>query len=585
MATRRWALGVLGGLFALSGCSLTGLDEVETVTCEDSNAPCDALNADREGQCEIYQCAPGGLGCALAPADWDRDGVLDVACEGEVAGHDVFDCDDHSAMRSPEVTEAFDAVDNDCDQIIDEGAPMPAPTVVAETQDAALDHVAYTATDEALIITHAGPGVDAGAVLRVASDLSSSGQLLKTSCKGGQGTCNLGEVVSAPAGERLLTALVEFEGCAAGRLRVGELDLSRGSDAISFPDAACARTGAGIDLDPDQNDCTGLSRAAPGDGGSPRGAARVALVAQAQGQQGQALVAWLGDDAGRARCGGPRVPLEAVGLWSSPTGQLAVTGAGAPLSLGLSSGGSRPALLSWAQRGYFVAHAGPDGVMQLQFLEKLDPGAGACGADNPALVVPGAATEVGGEATDFPALALGKLRPVCEGADVELGLAWQEGCGGSGRVVFAQLGYAKQTGALCVAAGPTLLAEGDAGQGRMQPSIAFVEHPFVTDAFAREDGPWDGELVGGFVVAWVQAGPDGAQVVAQRVAAADGLPVGEPLALTDGVDPAAPGDVFLHALDGELRATFHADDGAAFYSGALFADDRAGVNAENGGAM
>jgi len=574
----RPALSATLAAVLLGGCSLVPLDDVETVVCEeDDNSPCAALNEKEgtDGQCEIYQCAEGGIGCELRPADWDNDGFFASACMGQVSGQDAFDCDDDAVNRAPNVDEAFDAVDNDCDGVIDEQAPMPAAEQVAETLGADVDNVAYTDGDDELIITYAGGATDRAAIHRVAADLTAEGSLLEPDCLGSQGACNVAELSTARAGERLLGALVEFAGCGNGRLRVAELDLTAGQGGVGFPAPACTATSGGIDLDPDENDCTGLSR-----DGASRGAARVALAGQAEGSQGQALAVWLGDEASRDICGGGPVPLEALGLWAdgdAASPSLSASAAGVPLSLGMTTAGSRPAVLSWGQRGYFVAHADGDGAMALQFVDKLDTAAGSCGADNPALIVSGAPAVVGGSAVDHPAMARGKLRRVCGDADTELGIVWQEDCGATGRVVFAHVGYARGDGAgeLCVAAGPTVLAEGDTSERRMRPSIAFVERPFVTEAFARPDAqPVDPEdaVVGGFVVAWVQAGDAGDEVIAQRIAAQDGLPVGDAQVLSDVAALSQPTDVHLHTLDGALRATFHAADKSAFFSLSVFSD-------------
>ena len=61
-------------------------------------------------------------GCALKPKDSDLDGKADRGvCEGELLER-ALDCDDSDPERAYGREERCDGIDNDCDELIDEGS-------------------------------------------------------------------------------------------------------------------------------------------------------------------------------------------------------------------------------------------------------------------------------------------------------------------------------------------------------------------------------------------------------------------------------------------------------------------------------
>ena len=70
-----------------AGCSLMGYGEFDTPSLE-GNGACAEVNAyydlDPATDCHVYQRVEGGVGCALAMADWDGDGAYSARCLDEL---------------------------------------------------------------------------------------------------------------------------------------------------------------------------------------------------------------------------------------------------------------------------------------------------------------------------------------------------------------------------------------------------------------------------------------------------------------------------------------------------------------------
>ncbi len=120
------ALGL--GALAGPGCLLTGVGEnLEQSGCNDEpKSFCDELNqlSPSGDACLEWACDANEGVCKLLPFDEDDDGAPSAACAP--AGV-IADCDDTDPRRTPIVgetatLESCDGVDNDCDDLIDEGA-------------------------------------------------------------------------------------------------------------------------------------------------------------------------------------------------------------------------------------------------------------------------------------------------------------------------------------------------------------------------------------------------------------------------------------------------------------------------------
>jgi hypothetical protein len=103
-------------------CSTLGLtDGMEPPTCIGEVGFCDDLNElyPTEDPCLSWACDRDSGYCDTLPTDADGDGALAPGCS-DVG--DVDDCDDGNGDRYPGAAEICDGVDNDCDDVIDEGA-------------------------------------------------------------------------------------------------------------------------------------------------------------------------------------------------------------------------------------------------------------------------------------------------------------------------------------------------------------------------------------------------------------------------------------------------------------------------------
>lgn len=116
-------LGLVIGSSAVSfTCTTMGLtDGLEPLSCIGEDGFCDDLNElyPTEDACLTWACDDMSGYCATLPTDIDNDGALAPGCSDE--GH-TDDCDDQDGERYPGASEVCDGVDNDCDDVIDEGA-------------------------------------------------------------------------------------------------------------------------------------------------------------------------------------------------------------------------------------------------------------------------------------------------------------------------------------------------------------------------------------------------------------------------------------------------------------------------------
>lgn len=127
--------GVLGvgawmSVVATSGCSFVAVEDIDPDMTTDPLA-CAALNDDASlatgDACLTWQLVEGF--CRIGTRDTDGDGAKDSDC---AAADDVVDCDPDDATRAPTLPELCDAIDNDCDERVDED--VLSPTGPSDTQ-------------------------------------------------------------------------------------------------------------------------------------------------------------------------------------------------------------------------------------------------------------------------------------------------------------------------------------------------------------------------------------------------------------------------------------------------------------------
>jgi hypothetical protein len=551
---RRRTLAALALSFALPRCGLTGLDDFALATCA-SSAECEPLNARRglgADGCLRFVCEAATHACVLRATDRDGDGEAPVACGGA-------DCDDTNARvrggRSA-IAETCDGLDNNCDAVIDEGAlagdapltlgaapdPQARVTVAAGPRDVlAVVATAREAGGRGAAWLVEGSVVGATRAPGYATHASEATSALAPMCRSARDgvevleSCADGALALGATGDGWFAAGINRLGCAAGQVRVG-LEVFEAATATLVQRGPAALSNAYAGLDVDARGCTGASRPA----GAAHGAAAVALAAS-DGAEGQGLVAWLGDDLGTRACASPAAPVEAVGLWreaglyrASPVAWVSATADGAPLTLGASRSTTAPALVAWAGHGFVAAYANAEGRPVLQHVPAFGP------APTYNAVVAMAAPTVRRPTAPLRALdavvvagasladgvALAALPPNPADARLTVGVAWQDGCGAATAIWFARA-YVDGGGQITTAAPLRLVA----GAGLGPPSVVGVGQGFVRSSYARAGGAPVGDGTGGWLVAWSSGA---AGVYAQRVLAADGLPLEETPQRIDG---------------------------------------------------
>lgn len=124
----RWTLAVCAAFASIgAGCSFFGLDEFEWPSGE---AGCEMLNA-RDGidpatACELWQPRGPQQDCSFGRRDVDGDGHVAQQCGGD-------DCDDLEPLAFVAGVEICDAVDNDCNGLVDDVRAIPqAPVTIVD---------------------------------------------------------------------------------------------------------------------------------------------------------------------------------------------------------------------------------------------------------------------------------------------------------------------------------------------------------------------------------------------------------------------------------------------------------------------
>ncbi len=147
-------------------CLFTDVGEnLEQTNCVgEPKSFCDELNqlSPTGDPCLEWACDPGARACKMLPFDGDDDGApLAMCAPAGVAP----DCDDTDPRRRPKVGDSFavelcDGVDNDCDDLVDEGAYQitvaPDPTVSGSVRDLAV--LSVPGEENAQLLYGRGPG-------------------------------------------------------------------------------------------------------------------------------------------------------------------------------------------------------------------------------------------------------------------------------------------------------------------------------------------------------------------------------------------------------------------------------------------
>lgn len=589
MSRARFATLILLAAPAFARCSLLGYDDFALASCTESTQ-CDALNVSRRiatDACMRYQCDTQAQRCVLRVRDGDGDGDPSPACGGR-------DCDDASPTVFGGPTpapERCDGIDNNCNRVIDEGGIVPRAPSDAVTGLSTLDAIGYSrGANGRLGLSYQTSGVASFAVLQggggaMALSLSHSTNgsdnlqmpAAIDGCRWRRAdatmesveTCSFGEMAvdSALNDSDWLAVSVNRVGCTAGQIRIGYVPVGAERSAALVLRGPAARSNSylGIDRDGAMADCTGASRMA-----GPRGAARPAIATLQRPAPAipQALTAWLGDAASRAECGGTAVNVEALGMWleSAASGGATVqwvnaTNNALPQVLGQTRGGARPSITAWGDRGYFVGYGASDGGVALHFVPSLsDPptfNPAGTSARPTAPMAPGAAFRMATGAADGVSVSVGAIRAT----GLELGVAWQQGCGAAGSSVwFSRVRFNAASPGTFMADAPV---EVSTGMGASAPTIAYVSAGFVTPEFSRGGATATAETDGGWVIAWIDAAAGARRVLARRVSELDGALIDEAaFDLTHrpaGDAPVGPSRPMLYsaATQGLLRYAYH----------------------------
>lgn len=347
---RRRSIAILSA--TLTSCSLV-VGDLPLHCTEQSD--CDALNAanglDLATDCHVYQCRSDGRGCEKRAQDLDGDKALAAVCAAEAKGE--VDCDDSpetGALRTPGRLEACDTYDNDCDDLIDNGAfersapPAPDHPFIGRRNIVHLSHARREGWSYLALTSQQGKDFATSVwqydTLEPARDFK--GADVATGAGDCGDGCTLTELVLAAEPDVLVTLGINHAGCGLGEARVAGAGSSfaPGEDrllwATSLSHSTCVPT-------------------PPKEGAS---SASLALLARPRGSpQGLALWRASPDTAHEG------APLAGNGVWIDAKGtappNLRSTGGDAPQQLENSDGRDAAAIAAWYGRdeaGYFVAY-------------------------------------------------------------------------------------------------------------------------------------------------------------------------------------------------------------------------------------
>ncbi|MET0389975.1 MAG: putative metal-binding motif-containing protein [Polyangiales bacterium] len=456
---------VLSVTLALAGCScgVLGLGDFEIPTCSESpgdRSPCRVLD-ERDGiaddACEHWQCRGDAPGCVWGPRDADGDGHPDGAvCEGLVDPARL-DCDDHTANRHRAHPEICDGLDNNCNDVIDEGITnlAHAGDALPWLDDASLSApkgfslLPITSLARAAISGEATPPVGlVGLVNRGRAWLLDLGSMQAPEIRyasQSMGTkhcpriadrltvdCNLRELALSGSQTALFGAAVSDDvGCADGELRIG---------MIADTTAPALFVG-GADRLTDSNLTYGVDVSA--DAPCPPGVQHPRLASLRQPDGDQALVVWSARSASSEvdadGCGEPAqaTELRVIAVRAERGDRPSVIGshAGRSERLGATAGGGPAAVLALAhpeadRARYLVAFGDETGTLALQLITPWRHGS------NPEGALPLSEAQRFGLPARVDYVALAAAPPDGSG-NRRLAVAYRTGCGDAQQLALA----------------------------------------------------------------------------------------------------------------------------------------------------
>lgn len=525
----------------LGRCSLV-VSVVDVPACRPSSDDCEVLNREMSiaaTACDRWVCSPRSLRCERT-ADADGDGELRVGCGGN-------DCDDANARRSSRASEVCDGLDNNCDQVVDEGVLASASMATSVSIGADVNRLSASSNEAlaqgaswhvtggaqqgvAVLLSGAATVGPLGSIRYMSQQGTDTTQPLALTDGCPDGACGFGDLAldDTAAGSDWFATAIDTSGCAAGRVRVGLLR------------TAGAQAGAFLTIGPESRSTSFRGLGACGAGATGPTIARL--------REGptlpRALSAWVAAPDDRRSCDAA-APVQVVGLWLEAAATaipwVNATHGGAPQTIGITRGRGRPAVASWHRSdgalgfGWFAAWADAAGGVSVQFV----PPMGELPAFSPGLppMTPRVTPDLdlslgtgrigaGSELSDQVVLAPGP-----QGTEgISLGVAWLDACAtANGNVWFSRVIYQGNTRAFTVLPRVQLSVGGMAGG----PSIAYLADEFVTGSFTR-GGATAGSGADGRRGGWLVAWAEGARVMGRRIAALDGAPLdGAPVVLRD----------------------------------------------------
>jgi hypothetical protein len=372
-----------------SGCMVLDLEgDVPTALCV-SNDDCAHLEESKPtDDCTSWQCDELAR-CRAIPNDDDGDGSPSAICSGDATA----DCDDDDVTVAPGAPELSDALDNDCDFIVDEVAPVDSVDSILFSSLTPLEASSLTRSageiDGSLAIIEAAPLGDGSASLL---ELESTAPLM--SIVRSVGGTEVPLAIHGIAIERLstdfvLSAMLPDGACQRVVVAMVKRETVPSTRAVAdFVDQSGTHFDRGV-RDDSGDDCT------HGDPTSRR--ARSPVVTSSTGR---AVVAWVAADAAAPACA-PVVDAPVLAHRIEMSGAAIAIGGSSSDRLGVTDDPSPPAMIDVPGVGVVVAFV-DDGELVLVLLEM----AGGSGRLEPVELVrtPVAA---GGQFVSRPALALG----------------------------------------------------------------------------------------------------------------------------------------------------------------------------------